>query len=256
MTTLHTPGAPCWIDLMTTDTAETRAFYTGLFDWQAGEPAADLGGYFLFFNQGAPLAGVSPLAPDEEPPGEWSVYLATDDVTKALELAETAGSEVIVPETKIADMGTMAVVTDAGGAHVAMWQADAFAGIARRGEIGTQGWFELHTRAYDESVEFYRDVFGWDTHQMSNTPEFRYTTLGENEYALAGIMDASGYLPPGTDAHWAVYIQVADTDSSAARAVSLGGTIVEPAQNTPYGRLAVVADTLGCQIRLMGPVTS
>ena len=39
-------------------------------------------------------------------------------------------------------------------------------------------------------VETHREVFGWDTHAMSDTPEFRYTTLGEGESQLAGIMDA------------------------------------------------------------------
>jgi hypothetical protein len=32
---------------------------------------------------------------------------------------------------------------------------------------------------------------------VSDTPEFRYTTLGEGEGQLAGVMDASGFLPDG-----------------------------------------------------------
>ena len=61
------------------------------------------------------------------------------------------------------------------------------------GEPGTPAWFELHTRAYEQTVAFYRDVFGWDAHAMSDTHEFRYTTLGEGESQLAGIMDDSPY---------------------------------------------------------------
>ena len=28
-----TPGAPCWIDLMTSDTEKAKTFYNALFGW-------------------------------------------------------------------------------------------------------------------------------------------------------------------------------------------------------------------------------
>jgi hypothetical protein len=87
---------------------------------------------------------------------------------------------------------------------------------------------------------------------MSDVPEFRYTTLGENETASAGIMDASSY---ASTSEWGVYIQVEDTDASVAKAISLGGTQVQPPRDSPYGRLAEIADATGCRIKLMGPNT-
>ena len=30
-------GAPCWVDLMTTDTERAREFYSGLLGWTAQE---------------------------------------------------------------------------------------------------------------------------------------------------------------------------------------------------------------------------
>ena len=41
-------GAPCWVDLMTSDTERSRAFYGELFGWTAEEPNAEFGGYFMF----------------------------------------------------------------------------------------------------------------------------------------------------------------------------------------------------------------
>jgi predicted enzyme related to lactoylglutathione lyase len=67
-------------------------------------------------------------------------------------------------------------------------------------------------------------------------------------------MDATG-LPPGADTGWKVYIQVEDTDASLKLAQSLGGAVVSEPQDSPYGRLAEIADTTGCTIKLMGPNT-
>jgi predicted enzyme related to lactoylglutathione lyase len=142
-------------------------------------------------------------------------------------------------------------VTDAGQAAIGVWQPGLHKGFGILGEPGTPGWFELHTRDYDASVQFYRDVFDWDTHAVADTPEFRYTTLGEGEGQLAGIMDASAFLPEGVPAHWSVYFTVEDTDATVARILELGGSVVQPAEDTPYGRLATVADPTGAVFKLV-----
>jgi hypothetical protein len=252
MTTPTTPGIPCWMDMMTSDEAKTRAFYSELFGWTAGDGSPDFGGYFMFMRGDVPVAGCMNKMPEDTEPDEWTVYLDVEDARKTVEVATEAGSEVLIDAMDVADLGAMAVVTDAGGARVGLWQTNTFGGIGARAETGAQAWFELHTLNYDANVEFYKDVLGWDAHTMSDTPEFRYTTLGENENATAGIMDASGY---ASTSQWSVYISVEDTDASVAKAISLGGAEVQAAQDSPYGRLAEISDTTGCRIKLMGPNT-
>ena len=151
----------------------------------------------------------------------------------------------------VADNGKMAMVADPGQAAIGVWQPGTQKGFEIRNEVGAAAWFELHTRAYDASVDFYRDVFGWDTHAMSDTPEFRYTTLGQGEGQLAGIMDASAYLPEGTPGFWTIYFEVPDTDAALEKVVELGGSVIEPAEDTPYGRLATAADPTGTRFKLM-----
>ena len=90
-------------------------------------------------------------------------------------------------------------------------------------------------------MAFYEKVFGWDTHVESDSHEFRYTTLGEGDDAAAGVMDASRFLPAGVPSLWSVYFATTDADADVAKAVSLGATVVEPAVDTPYGRLAGLA---------------
>ena len=57
------PGAPCWIDLLTSDPGRSRAFYGQLFGWTAEEASPEFGGYFMFLHNGAPVAGAMPNAP-------------------------------------------------------------------------------------------------------------------------------------------------------------------------------------------------
>jgi uncharacterized protein len=91
----------------------------------------------------------------------------------------------------------------------------------------------------------------WDTHVAGDAPEFRYTTLGEGDAQLAGIMDASAFLPEGVPAHWSIYFGVDDTDAALARIVELGGSVIVPAEDTPYGRLAQAADPTGARFKLV-----
>ncbi len=214
-------GAPCWIDLMTSDTERSRAFYGQLFGWTAEEPAEEFGGYFNFRKDGVRVAGCMASQPGAGMTDAWSVYLATDDARK------TVG--------------------------IGVWQPGHHQGFGVFGEPGTPSWFELHTRDYQAAVRFYRDVFGWDTHVVSDTPEFRYTTLKHGDGWLAGIMDAPNLLPDGVPAHWTVYFGVADTDAALAQIADLGGSILTAAEDTPYGRLATAADPAGAQFKLVAP---
>ncbi len=69
-------------------------------------------------------------------------------------------------------------------------------------------------------------------------------------------MDASGFLPEGVPGGWAVYFEVDDADHSVSEVVSLGGEVVMAAEDTPYGRIATVADPTGAVFRVGEPPAS
>jgi hypothetical protein len=248
-------GAPCWVDLATSDAARSREFYTQLFGWTAEEPNQQFGGYFNFLWNGERIAGCMPSQGDG-PSEFWSVYLTSDDTRKTLESASAHGGQVLVPGMDVGDLGTMGVITDSGGAGIGVWQPGSHQGFAASGQPGTPSWFELFTRDYQPTVQFYRDVFGWDTQTMSDTDDFRYTLLQHGKDPLAGVMDASGFLPEGVPAHWSVYFGADDTDAAVARVTGLGGEVVRPAEDTPYGRLATVTDPTGAQFKLVSATRS
>jgi len=88
---------------------------------------------------------------------------------------------------------------------------------------------------------------------VSDTDDFRYTIMRSGEDWLAGVMDASGFLPPDVPAHWSVYFGVDDADAALATVTSLGGSVVRPAEDTPYGRLATALDPTGAEFKLVAP---
>jgi uncharacterized protein len=247
-------GAPCWVDLMTSDVERSRAFYSQLFSWTAGEPAEEFGGYFNFSKDGVLVTG-GMASQQPEMPDVWSVYLAVDDAKATVDAAVAHGGQVLIPPMDVSDLGTMAVLSDPGDATIGLWQPGEHQGFGVVEETGAPSWFELHTRDYQAVVTFYREVFGWDTHVLSDTPEFRYTTLKHGEGWLAGIMDSTGLLPEDVPAHWSVYFGIDDTDAALAKTLELGGSIVMAAQDTPYGRLAAATDPTGAQFKLVGPNT-
>ncbi|MGI8985124.1 MAG: VOC family protein [Acidimicrobiales bacterium] len=244
-------GAPCWVDLMTSDVGRARDFYTQLLGWTAGDADEAFGGYFMFSKDGVAVAGGGPVMPGAGAADIWSIYLATDDAEKTVEAASANGAQVVAPAMAVGDLGTMAVVVDPTGAAIGMWQPNSFHGMGVIAEPGAPAWFELFTRDFQDATSFYRTVFGWDVRSMDDTDEFRYSTANDGDTMLAGVMDASRFLPEGVPAHWSVYFAVDDTDAAVARVTELGGSISQPAQDTPYGRMAAGADPMGANFKLI-----
>jgi len=185
----------------------------------------------------------------------WKIYLATDDMAKTVETAQAKGAEVIGPSMAVADLGTQAVLVDPCGAHLGVWQPDTFQGFTVLGEPGIPSWFELSTRDHAGAVNFYRSVFDWDTNAVGDSDDFRYTTVRDPSSGedLAGIMDAAALLPGGIPSHWLVYWMVEDAEGAVAKVESLGGSVVMGVEESPYGRLATVADPAGAQFKLHTP---
>ena len=245
-------GAPCWIDLATSDVDRSRAFYDELFGWTSVDRGEEYAHYINFAKDGVPVAGAMTNPAIGEMPDAWSIYLACDDVAKAVEAAAANGGEVMMPAMDVMSLGRMAFVSDAGHAAIGLWQPGDHKGFGVFDEPDTPGWFELHTRDYDASVAFYQQVLGWKTRVEGDAPEFRYTTMIDGETQLAGVMDASEWLPDGVPAYWSVYFRVENTDKALARVADLGGATVMPAEDTPYGRLATASDPTGALFKFVG----
>lgn len=244
-------GAPVWIELSTSDMPASQAFYTGLFGWEVEPSNPDFGGYTNFLLDGGRIAG-SMHKPDEQPgPDSWFVYLASSDCAATVASAETAGAEVLVPAMPVLDLGTMAFLMAPDGSVVGVWQPGSHRGFSHIDEPGAPAWFELHTLDYDNSLAFYSSVFGWTTDVMMDTPEFRYARLVDGEALLAGILDATPHMAPEFPSHWEIYFETTDMEVSSAKVLELGGQVLMPPHESPFGRLGLFVDCTGAMFKLV-----
>jgi hypothetical protein len=206
----------------------------------------------MWTKDGAPIAGGMGPMPDMAATDTWKIYLAVVDADAAAAAAAAAGAEVVAPTMAVGDLGSQLMLVDPAGAQIGAWQPGSFAGFTVLGEHGSPSWFELHTNDFAGSLGFYESVFGWKTSLAGDTDEFRYATMSNPSGGddLAGVMDASRWLPQGKTANWSVYWEVDDIDATAARAKELGGSVTIEPQDTPYGRLAAAADPSGGVFKL------
>ena len=76
----------------------------------------------------------------------WNVYLRTEAIAATIDTAVADGGSVLLAPVAIGDLGTMAFVTDAGGALVGVWEPRRHRGFGRIAEPGAAAWFELRAR--------------------------------------------------------------------------------------------------------------
>lgn len=243
-------GAPCWIDLMTSDQSRSVTFYTELLGWTADDPVTDFGGYQTLRKNGAPVAGVMAAQPGAGP-DTWSTYLWTEDVAATLADVERLGGTTVVAPMPVGELGSMAVFTDPGGEHIGLWQPGVHRGFGLLAEPGAPCWFELLTHDYVGALSFYPAVFGVGTHPIGDEPEFRYTALTDGDTWLAGVMDGTTELAKENATGWGVVLGVADTDAALDRVVELGGSVAMPAMESPWGRLGMIVDPTGARVTLV-----
>lgn len=243
-------GAPTWIDLTTSDVERAKNFYQAVFGWTYDVGGPEYGGYVTASVGGRVVAGLMQKDPQWDMPDVWATYLHTDDVDATLAAADTAGGSNCGGVMEVPQKGRMAIVTDPAGGIVGVWQPAGHAGYEAFGEAGAPAYHQLTTRDYGAALRFYRDVFGWQTETVSDTDEFRYSTANFDGEALIGVMDGSAFIPEDVPSAWTCFFGAADVDKTIEMIIENGGAVVRAAEDTPYGRLAAVADPTGALFNL------
>jgi predicted enzyme related to lactoylglutathione lyase len=238
-----------WVDVSSPDLDKSRAFYNGLFGWNAEVvPQPEAGGYTMFFLDGQMVGAAGPtFGPDQHP--SWATYVRSVDADATAQAVKDAGGQVLMEPMDVMGQGRMAVFADPTGAHISIWQPQAHQGAQLVNDPGSFCWNELYTRDLPAAREFYRKAFGWGIEEAGFNGG-AYTLFQVDGRSIAGGMDMS-FLPDSVPPHWLVYFTVTNTADAVTKAGELGATILDGPKDTPMGPMAVIQDPVGAAFAII-----
>ena len=112
-------GAFSWSELMTSDVAAAKAFYSQLFGWEMQDMSMEGTTYTVLKAGGAEVGGLMATPPEAQgAPPQWGSYVTVDDVDATVATAEKLGGKILVPPRDIPDVGRFCVIQDPQGAVI------------------------------------------------------------------------------------------------------------------------------------------
>lgn len=237
-------GTPCWVDYGAADLDAARAFYTDVLGWTytGGEP--EYGGYLTCQTRGQAAAGMAPqMDPSESP--RWTTYFASDDADACATRITEAGGTVVVQPMDVGPMGRMVIALDPQGNPFGLWQSAQHTGVTIYNEPGALVWNEAAVDDYEAAQAFYGAVFDFAFDPVEGMG--RYATFATDGAPLGGL----GGHQPGSPRGWTSCFSVSSADAAVAAVEKGGGKVTMAAQDTTYGRFAVVEDPWGASFSVM-----
>jgi predicted enzyme related to lactoylglutathione lyase len=238
------PGEFCWINMLTPQPAEARAFFGTLLGWSYFEiPGIGHGVQVGGHNIGGLFDLEGPNTPEGTPP-LIGVMVKVESADATCARVTSLGGRA-KPAFDIMDQGRMAVCFDPSGAEFDVWEPKKMPGTAVDSrQHGAPSWFETMTTDVDRVSTFYSGLFGW-TPEVMQLPGFSYTTFKNGTTDVAGMLPITpemGELRP----HWETYFTVTDAEATAREAVELGATLCRRVQNVPgVGRFCGITSPQG-----------
>lgn len=250
-------GTPCWYELATTDLDGAQRFYSAVLGWQVdGAGMADLD-YRLADSGGDKVAGMISCAVQQgQPPPNWLVYFAVDDVDATVEAITVAGGRIVKPPADIPGTGRFAVAADPQGAVFGLLQPAPMdeppPGRAfDQGKTGHGNWHELMSTDPERGFDFYAGRFGWTRSQAVDMG-----AMGTYQLFAHGGRDIGGVMGLGNApvSCWLPYFGVDGVQEAMERIGHGGGSVVHGPQQVPGGAfIAAARDPQGAHFAVVGP---
>ena len=247
MPTRDTPwpnGTPCWVDYGAADLDAAKAFYSSVLGWDysGGEP--EFGGYLTVMVNGRMAGGMGPQQDPADPP-RWTTYFAADDADAVAARIADAGGTLLVPPMDIGPAGRMALAADPQGNPFGLWQGGTTTGVQVYNEPGSLVWNELAVDDPAAARDFYREVFDFSWEEVAEVEG--YCTFSTDGHPLGGL----GGITPGLPRGWSTCFAVTSCDDAVRAVEAGGGKVLMAAEDSSFGRFAVVADPWGASFSVM-----
>ena len=268
-TRTYPPGVPCWVDTEQPDPDAARHFYGRLLDWTFADLAADRAvagdSYHVASLAGQPVAAIGPAAANPGPVS-WNTYVAVADADERARAVIDAGGRIEGEPADAGRGGRLALCADPTGARFRLWQPRERPGAQAVNVPGAWNFSDLHTPDPDGALQFYGEVFGWeslavdagaaewatllrvpgygDYLEATVDPDIRTRQASAPEGFADGIAWLGPLAPDHDRPHWHVTIAVADRAESVSTAQRLGAEIVSE-RDTRWNRSAEIVDPQG-----------
>lgn len=261
-------GVTSWVDTEQADVDAAAEFYGGLFGWTFTQatPSDAPFRYLVAQLGGRDVGGLGgPATPPGDgsgPDARWNTYVAVTDAEATARRVEDAGGEIVQPPTVAGEGGRSVVLRDPHGLEVRLWEARRRLGAQATNVPGAWNFSDLHTGPDGPAKDFYASVFGWEFDESDDATMIRVPGYGDHLASTVdpdiherqsgamvppGFADAIGWVAPAAaeeEPGWHVTFTVADRDDAAARAESLGATVLRR-DDTAWTRTAVIRDPQG-----------
>jgi predicted enzyme related to lactoylglutathione lyase len=245
----YIPGKFVRADLLTNDLSAATAFYGDLFGWQftthpghavvlAGE--RELGAIFQ-----------RELPPDDTRKPRWIAYMSVPDVAAAQQIVTRSGGGTLLAPRTIADLGTLAVFSDAEGAVFGAIHLTAGDPEDYLAEPGEWIWIELLSRDAVKAGEFYAQLAPYELFDDGPAEGSGSYLLATDGYARAALMTIPA-AHPEIQPTWLPFVRVASIAEATGRVAQLGGKVlVSPRPDLFDGKVAVIADPTGAALGIL-----
>ena len=248
--TEYSPGTFCWADVTTTDQDGAKAFYGGLFGWEADDRPIGEGAYYSMMQlDGKDVAAIAPQPSQQREAGLpplWNSYISVENADETAEKAKELGANVHAPPFDVMEAGRMAVIGDPQGAFFAVWEPRDHFGAALVNGPGLLSWNDLSSPNPKAAAGFYSGLFGW-TVTSFEVGDVTYNAIKNGEAYNGGIreLDREG-VPP----HWLVYFGTDDVGEALAKVEELGGMKLTEPIDMHTAKIGVAQDPQGAVFAL------
>jgi predicted enzyme related to lactoylglutathione lyase len=245
-----------WYELMTTDTAAAKRFYTEVVGWKMQDAPMPGMTYTLLSAGDTQIGGLMALPTEAGKAGMkpcWVGYIGVDDADGAAAKVTRLGGKILRPPTDIPNVGRFAVAADPEGAAFNLFKPTQGGQRVVSSEPGHIGWHELHTADWPKAFEFYSGMFGWlkgDSMDMGAMGTYQLFKIGD---VVVGGMFNSPAAQAVARRFWLYYFIVGDIDAAAERVSRHGGKVTQGPHQVPGGSWIIqAADPQGAAFALVG----
>lgn len=241
-------GIPCWVELATMDEAVTRDFYSRLFGWTyhlRRDPSTPTGRYLTASSKVFDASGLYhtwagwPLG--------WTVRLSVPSIVNAAARVEQLGGKLVLGPVNVPHHGSVVHALDPSGAPVVLWQPppswDFVSGLP-----STFSSADLNTHDGTAADHFFSRLFNYKAVRIGDGQGFDYVAWRLEQQPMLYRYVMGPEYHPDTAPHWVVYFEIdhaRGTDATAGHALMLGGQVVAEPYDSPWGRIAHLADPTG-----------